>query len=368
MNRQTTANERALAETISQPGGAAPPPPKAQVKAARPSANLQRCKDAADIAFQVIAHLAGRKVTVEQPLYEAIYAVSQIDDGELSSETEFAFWSAYAQIVEKLEDEEDAEGIYFTSLFEMRKSGKLSATADFHRSSLTWFSRGIVAMAVFVLVLLIALLAYGNVINSMVNAIDQLNTERQAIEGGRLENTRLANEPELDCRTPENAFAKQICGQAVANIISEVESTVVLLSKVNVLGPSISGAGPVIDQIDRLPEIRMIAQQTFTFLEVYIYPLLAGALGACVSLLREIFANLTAKRLHLRLFKSAYLRIAVGTIAGIVVGWVSSPEAVSGISLTPLAMAFAAGYAVEIIYSILDRFVAAFSDTDKKAA
>ena len=67
------------------------------------------------------------------------------------------------------------------------------------------------------------------------------------------------------------------------------------------------------------------------------------------------------KRLHLRVFKSAYLRIAVGTIAGIVIGWIASVDSPTGISLTPLAIAFAAGYAVEIIYNVLDRFVLAFS-------
>ncbi len=89
--------------------------------------------------------------------------------------------------------------------------------------------------------------------------------------------------------------------------------------------------------------------------------MLAGALGASVFLIRTIFINLGGLTFTMHTVSVAYLRIAIGSIAGIVVGWLVTTELASRISLAPLALAFAAGYAVEIIYSLLDKIIAVFT-------
>jgi hypothetical protein len=65
------------------------------------------------------------------------------------------------------------------------------------------------------------------------------------------------------------------------------------------------------------------------------------------------------------------VRIWLGCVAGLAIGWFY-PAATAGAqkevttALTPLALAFLAGFGVEIFFFALDRFVAAFTDTANK--
>jgi hypothetical protein len=63
------------------------------------------------------------------------------------------------------------------------------------------------------------------------------------------------------------------------------------------------------------------------------------------------------------------LRIQLGTLAGLAVGWflfippdsVGSGALFSFKELSPLALAFLAGYSVELLFAAMDKLVAAFS-------
>lgn len=317
-----------------------------------------RCLYTADMAFQLIAHLAGRGVQIDRNIYDKIHRVTQLDgsDGKgFTAEIEHDFWGAYASIVEKIVARgEDPEGIYYTAMFERPHGRVFSQNSEANQRWLRIYSRGIAVIALSVLTLLVLALAYGTAINNMLGAVSTLSTEELTLRSGTLTGTRLEGLTEITCLVGSGEAQSSSCQRALADIGSARKSAVELLRDFVYLGFS---GSDVVDDF----RMQSIAQQVYIFLSDYIYPLLAGALGACVSLLRAIFAQLREKRLHLRVFKSAYLRIAVGTIAGIVIGWVASDDMQTGISLTPLALAFAAGYAVEIIYNLLDRFVIAFS-------
>lgn len=320
------------------------------------SSHLVRCRDTADMAFQLIAHLAGRGVLVERSDYEAIHAIAQIGDREVTAEMEHAFWESYTRIVDLLDEDEDPEGIYYTAMFENPKGKAASETTRFHRRWLSIYSLGIAVIALFVLFMLVLLLAYGTAVNNILRSVQALEAESFSIQAENYSATRLRGISAESCAYSNETYNQETaCEAALADIEGELTTTYRLLHDFVFVGLMAK------DDKFNTHRIRTIAQQLFIFLSDLIYPLLAGALGACVSLLRVIFQELREKRLHLRVFKSAYLRIAVGTIAGIVIGWVVSVETPSGISLTPLALAFVAGYAVEVIYNLLDRLVTAFS-------
>lgn len=321
-----------------------------------------RCLYTADMAFQLIAHLAGRGVKVEKSEYDKIHRVTRLASADNNSgqnftaEIEHEFWDAYANIVQKInERDEDPEGIYYTAMFERPNGRVFSKNSEVNQQWLRIYSRGIAFIAMSVLTLLVLTLAYGTAVNNMLVALTSLSTEELALRAGQLSGTRLEGISDTPCAVSSGQDLTITCQRALSDIGAARNSATELLYDFMFLGLA---NGPEQPDVWR---IQNIAQQIYIFLSDYIYPLLAGALGACVSLLRAVFAQLREKRLHLRVFKSAYLRIAVGTIAGIVIGWVGSNDAQTGISLTPLALAFAAGYAVEIIYNLLDRFVIAFS-------
>jgi hypothetical protein len=94
----------------------------------------------------------------------------------------------------------------------------------------------------------------------------------------------------------------------------------------------------------------------------YILPLLYGALGAFAFLLRKL-SDPAAKLTYADDARvSSTLRLHVGALAGLAIGWfVNRNSANSGLgSLSPLALAFAAGYASDLLFTVLDKLVGAF--------
>ena len=85
-------------------------------------------------------------------------------------------------------------------------------------------------------------------------------------------------------------------------------------------------------------------------------PLLYGFLGAAVFLMRNILDTRTP---HIEVF-SSILRIALGGIAGIVIGWFWVPgpsknAELAAITSAPFALAFLVGFSIDILFSLLDR-------------
>jgi hypothetical protein len=113
-----------------------------------------------------------------------------------------------------------------------------------------------------------------------------------------------------------------------------------------------------------------IAHSTATsfglFLGGSILPFLYGFLGASVYLLRN-FLSSWSEATTLRPGASAFLRLGLGGIAGLAIGWFATPDATklsaaaTQLTTTPFALAFLAGFSIELLFSLLDRLIAAFS-------
>jgi Zn-dependent protease len=97
-----------------------------------------------------------------------------------------------------------------------------------------------------------------------------------------------------------------------------------------------------------------------------VLPVFYGCLGAMAYVLRRISRE-TAERTYRSDYATSYfLRIGLGIVAGLAIGWFLHPQQIdtSGtISLSPFALAFVAGYSVDLLFAALDRIVAAFSGT-----
>lgn len=99
-------------------------------------------------------------------------------------------------------------------------------------------------------------------------------------------------------------------------------------------------------------------------LSTYLLPLLYGLLGACAYVLRSVTAEVKAEVFSRTSDVSYRLRLMLGLVAGLSIGWFLHPtEKDAGLlaSLSPLALAFVAGYSVELLFAALDRIVNAFS-------
>ena len=97
----------------------------------------------------------------------------------------------------------------------------------------------------------------------------------------------------------------------------------------------------------------------------WLLPGLYGLLGACVFVMRDLLRDNMLSRVHgdARIVDllSLVLRIALGGLAGIIIGWFSVPTSLTAssaaisISSIPFGMAFLAGFSIESLFALLDR-------------
>jgi hypothetical protein len=90
-----------------------------------------------------------------------------------------------------------------------------------------------------------------------------------------------------------------------------------------------------------------------------ILPLLYGMLGAAVFLSRR-YMSMTSELWASNPLTDALMRIGLGGMAGLIVGWFQTPDGVRELTTTPFALAFIAGFSIDIVFSLLERVVAAF--------
>ncbi|MBC7948357.1 MAG: hypothetical protein H7Y42_10790 [Chitinophagaceae bacterium] len=113
------------------------------------------------------------------------------------------------------------------------------------------------------------------------------------------------------------------------------------------------------------------AKISLTTLLKYILPILYGALGASTFIVRSLADQIKSTTYTTESDVGYRLRFYLGAVAGLSIAWFTSdPKGVetTGIlqSLSPLALAFLAGFSVELLFSLLERVMAAFSVTDLK--
>jgi hypothetical protein len=125
--------------------------------------------------------------------------------------------------------------------------------------------------------------------------------------------------------------------------------------------PSITDQG--FEKLAAYQDIRDFARQAqqwnviiYGAITAYVLPVTYALLGACAFALRNMAAQAGSKTYQPSYFNRARLIIAL--IAGTVVGLFNNFT--QGVSVSPLAVAFLVGYAVEVFFSFLDAFVHTF--------
>ena len=80
--------------------------------------------------------------------------------------------------------------------------------------------------------------------------------------------------------------------------------------------------------------------------------------------LRSLIVTVKKKSFRVELNVEYRLRVYLGLLAGLVIGWFLSSKGdarqVGVADLTPAAVSFLAGYSVEILFSTMDRIVSGF--------
>jgi hypothetical protein len=102
-------------------------------------------------------------------------------------------------------------------------------------------------------------------------------------------------------------------------------------------------------------------------IQLYILPLLYGLLGAAAYVLRTLTTEIRNLTYEIESNIRYRLRIQLGAVSGLAIGWFSDAGltfSASTLSLSPLALAFLAGYSVEVLFSLMDRMIYTFSSSE----
>jgi hypothetical protein len=99
------------------------------------------------------------------------------------------------------------------------------------------------------------------------------------------------------------------------------------------------------------------------FVAGYLLPVLYGLLGACAFVLRQLCEDVSTLRFADDSRVRYTLRLNIGVLGGLAVGWFIDPTAEGSMvaNLSPLALAFVAGYGSDLLFAVLDRIVGAFA-------
>jgi len=117
--------------------------------------------------------------------------------------------------------------------------------------------------------------------------------------------------------------------------------------------------------LDPVPEL----QQRVRIQSSWLLPFLYGLLGACVYVMRRLLFDTRHAAVENVVI---LLRLALGALAGVVIGWFSTPAVPStmlagGSGSWPYILAFLAGFSIDNLFSVLDRVNGILSGKDKAA-
>jgi hypothetical protein len=125
------------------------------------------------------------------------------------------------------------------------------------------------------------------------------------------------------------------------------------------------------EELEQLDSDRVVAlaSRVLEVLQQYVLPLLYGWLGAMAYVLRTLGQQSRARLFSKENQTDFNLRVWLGVVAGLAIGWFFRSDKGMGPavgSISALALAFVAGYSVDLLFTAMDRVVGAFSSTTEK--
>ena len=232
--------------------------------------------------------------------------------------------------------------------------------------------------AVITLLTVIAIQMYWVIGVSVTKETVSLAAEiERLVEAQRLRQEEVSGETGGDARFQELAGEIRQNEQWLVAAHRNLDSWNRAWQAVTGLGGQDVASGNATDPAENIIEKRIAVTSAGFVLEalvIYVIPLLYGLLGAFAYVLREIAKEVRTVTFSEESRIRYRLRLSLGLLAGIAVGFLVSPDTGEGgiqevrpmLSLTtlgPMALAFMAGYSVELVFAVMDRVVSAFVKT-----
>ncbi len=328
----------------------------------------------------------------EQDLVTLFEAQNKFENSSLTPDDETKFWSAYRNISNQLkpvtissikanfEAQSTKQRFFIPFVYDKRPLSRRCASNYKILSLIT-------------LILLIGIQIYWyigwtltNDISAQANSVLQMQRQLAQIESEyeaskaasaqKVPDARIQQINELKQRIEEHGNWKDAASNHLENW-NEVWSNMDLLT----LQPW------QVDDYQTLPEevqrrIQFVAaDNTLAAITSYILPILYGLIGACFYILRQLPKEIENLTFSMNSYIEYSLRMAQGPLAGMMISFFfaseqSDPATISSgaqihsvetnlSTLSPLALAFLAGYSVEFIFKLIDKMLS--NNEDRKA-
>ncbi|MBE7637648.1 hypothetical protein GUA87_12405 [Sneathiella sp. P13V-1] len=331
----------------------------------------------------------------KEDLYILIKAQKKYEDGSLTPEEEVEFWIAYRQVSAQLKpitissikanfESGVAQSKFFIPFIYDKRPLSRKCASNYKLLSLV------------TLVLLIGIQIYwyigwtltndisaqANSVLKMQRQLAQIESEYEAskaVSERVVPDARVQQIAELRQRIKEHSDWKDAASNHLENW-NEVWSNLDLLT----LQPW------QVDQYLTLPEevqrrIQFVAADNIlAAITSYILPILYGLIGACFYILRQLPKEIENLTFSMNSYIEYSLRMAQGPLAGMMVSFFFASEDADPATITnsiqthsvetnlstlsPLALAFLAGYSVEFIFKLIDRMLSTEEIQSEKSA
>lgn len=305
-------------------------------------------------------------INIDKDVIDGIIAVSGSKD--VTREQKNSFYSAYNRLGKALQPT-DLESLkeatrpykenprwYHYFYCEPEKSRAINALIQF---------RDLTCVFLVVLIIVQVTWFYGNII------VDEVNRVSLKTQEDRMELTKLSMKEK---KSADDTYRATIIKLEMQDLAQKYMASYLALKnwlKVILFRQDESVNRTIAAHKDReiLEPLIVVkkSQYIIQVLQLYILPLLYGLIGACAYVLRAITIEIN-KLTYKREASAAYFsRIVLGGLSGLAIGWFIEPSSHSMVtSLSPFALAFVAGYSVELLFSIIDRIINAFTVSASK--
>ena len=327
----------------------------------QPEKKNVRLRVAVDQMELLLSHATQAGIVVSTDRIEALVKAKRaVDDGGIDMQTEVNFWHEFQELGQQLQP---ISVDSLTATRESLASGKVRGIWKFfrQRSLAGQAVRRYQIWSVVALLLLLVTQIYtifgSNAVNDIQNLVDEITIEKGKINEW---NSRSATAPPEEFDRLMRLLQEADDRLDSMNDLKQASYELLVVwfpARLSVLDPSIAQ-----------DETRLqIAQIILESLSKYLLPLLYGLLGACVYVLRTL--SLEIKNLVYTVESDIrfQLRIYLGALAGLAIGWFVTEQSAPGVlrSVTPIALAFVAGYSVELMFSAMDTVIDAFAKETK---
>ena len=335
--------------------------------------------DAIADARLLLHYAASRGVELEDNVMAAVVAADHArKSGDVSGELELAFWKSFRQLagavapvtVQSIRATVDFHPTSTSALW-LRLSGQPLSDARWSVFKYRW-------LALFFLLVLLSVQMFWVVGASLTSETVSLTERIKDLETGRIELTLELGEAAGGDRRLNvmKADIDELRGWLNGSYQSlrdwnDIWSSIVYF--VPFLTSPFASDGFKALEAKAKDRIHVTsAEFVLQALSAYVLPLLYGLLGAFAYVLRDIAREVRDVTFSVDSTIRYGLRLSLGLLSGIAVGLLLTPGSAEGgnavpsevldlKTLSPLALAFVAGYAVELIFAAMDRIVTAFT-------